>query len=176
MSSSARLPFSGVFSITKAPSPSAVGQVEITLSRLGGGSHRETWKQVITLINDILSLETGARAMVVLDTLKREIQSPTLLSDLRNEINYDVTLSPHDSSMWSSLLLKIDGPDRLEDELARSTQEKPARRFEVVAMALACLSAQLRMDHLQRGGHLDKRQKKYRESILPGRAWLTVTP
>jgi hypothetical protein len=168
------LPMKGVFSIETSPSPIGVGQTEITLTSLSGNPHKQSWTQVKRLIDDVLAVEVDARPTVVLDTLNREIAQPNWLSDLRNEINYDVTSSPFASKMWSSLLTRIDDAERVEDELARSTQEKSERRFEIVAMALASLSAQLRSEHVKRGGRIDKRQKDNRVSLIPNHPWLAM--
>lgn len=168
------LPFSGVYSLATSASPTAAGRLQLTLTPVQRSSHRQTWEQVVFLIDEILNQENDARAILVLNTLKQEIQRPKWLSDLRNEINYDLTKSPFLAMLWTSLLSRVSDRDRLEDELARSIQEKPERRFEVVAMALAEFSAQLRSEHLSRGGRIDKRQRRARKELLPDWEWLLM--
>ncbi|WP_435126631.1 hypothetical protein, partial [Micromonospora tulbaghiae] len=169
----AGVPFRGVFAISLQPSMASAGRTTVMLSPVRGGSHRITWSQTVNLIDEILAFEADARAILVLETLKQEIRDPNWLSDARNEINYDLTSSPFSASIWSSLFVKANSPEELEDELARSVQERVERRFEVVAMALGRLSAQLREEHRRRGGRIDRRQTRARLDLLPSHSWLT---
>lgn len=168
------LPFRGVAAIRSAPSLVAAGHVTLATSTVGAGSHRATWQQSLDLIDEILVNETDARTTLVLSTLKREIRGSDWLSDARNSINYDVTSSPFASgALWSSLLLDLTDPGMVEDELARTLQERPERRFEAVALALGCLATQLRSEFRRRGGRLDNRQTTRRAKVLPKWGWLT---
>lgn len=166
------LPFTGVVALASAPSTTSASSTTLTLSRLGGPSHRAVWRLLVELLGEILMGERDARASLVLQTLQAEIRDPVWLSDARNEINYDVTSSPFGARRWSSLLIDIDSPSAVEDELARAKQSTSERRFEVVALALGCLSKQLRCDFVRRGGRIDGRQVKARKGELGAHMWL----
>lgn len=169
ISGSGSLPFRGVLRVERQTL--AGGRVEITLSRVGKGSHRATWDQTSELIDDLVANESDARTIVILKTLRSEIKLPQILSDLRNEINYDLTSSPFMAASWSSLFMKVASTDELEDELSRASQLR-AERFEIVTMGLAALSSNLRNEFHGRGGRLDKRQKAARQATRVGAEWL----
>jgi hypothetical protein len=127
------------------------------------------------LFDDLIAVESDPRSILVLKTFKTELRSPNLLSDARNEINYDLTSSPFRSDgAWPSLLIDLDSPAAVEDELARSTQTRAERRFEIAALALGCLSAHVRHALKRRGVRLDQRQASVRADLLPNRRWLFV--
>lgn len=174
---SATRPFSGVLAVSTAPSATALGRRSVELRKVGGSSHRATWQQLTGLIDDLLVTDTAPRTVLVLETLRREVESPAWpawLSDLRNDLNYDITSSPYAKRFWSSLLFDLDDPGDVEDELARSFQRIPERRFEIVALGCACLSKRLREEHQQRGGRLDQRQRDARRGLLRDQSWLVA--
>ena len=164
--------FEGVLSISSSPSTAAVGQVALTFTKVRGGSHRITWNQLVDLLKEILRAEIDARVILVGNQLIHEVEKPNLLSDARNEINYDMRSSPYTAQAWSSLLLDLQSPTDLEDELARNSQNRPERRFEVVLLAAASLSKELRAEFHGRGGKLDRRQKRARKDIVSSHSWL----
>ncbi|MBM7078054.1 hypothetical protein [Micromonospora humida] len=168
------LPFQGVYAISAKASNVYAGRVAVRLSSVGGSSHRATWREIVDLLDDLVGIESNPRAILVLETLKKEISRPRWLSDARNEINYDLTSSPFRMPNWPSLLFKLDNESQVEDELARSEQVRTERRFEIVTMSLAILSAQLREEYRVRGGRIDSRQIREREAILPSHSWLVM--
>jgi hypothetical protein len=153
------------------------GRLEVTLRRSAGrSSHAVTWAQVSRLVEQAVATSLpGTPGEQAFAAYRALVTHPRYLSDVRNEINYDVGRNPFVAGMWPTEIFTLPDADAVYDRVLRFAEPSEERRSEVVLVGAASLLRQLRDVRSELGARVDRRRADQRRAAFsdcPEMAWL----
>jgi hypothetical protein len=153
-----------------------VGTVRLEL-RSTPASHAIVWNAVATLIGRLQTVPgLDARSAAVLGSLLDTVIHPTLLSDVRNDINYSIDEPVYVRAPWACEVKPLNSADALEDRLLRRGRIREEARIELACLGCGSLAAALYADYLARPGKRDRRRAERRRALLDGHAVEWIRP